>query len=84
MDYVWGIDYLCLMEPDENGLTHVTLPEFINTIYDMNGEFKLDCLDLDGIGLDTNIVLVKLKEVAQRSKMGGNKGIHLTYEKEGV
>jgi hypothetical protein len=72
------------MEPDENGLTHVTLPEFINTIYDMNGEFKLDCLDLDGIGLDTNIVLVKLKEVAQRSKMGGNKGIHLTYEKEGV
>ena len=72
------------MEPDENVLTHVTLPEFINTIYDMNGEFKLDCLDLDGIGLDTNIVLVKLKEVAQRSKMGGNKGIHLTYEKEGV
>ena len=72
------------MEPDENGLTHITLPEFLNTIYDMNGEFKLDCLDLDGIGLDTNIVLVKLKEVAQRSKMGGNKGIHLTYEKEGV
>ena len=81
MDYVWGIDYLCLMEPDENGLTHVTLPQFLNTIYDMNGEFKLDCLDLDGIGLDTNIVLVKLKEVAQRSKMGGNEGIHLGLKK---
>ena len=81
MDYVWGIDYLCLMEPDENGLTHVTLPQFLNTIYGMNGEFKLDCLDLDGIGLDTNIVLVKLKEVAQRSKMGGNEGIHLGLKK---
>jgi len=81
LDYVWGIDYLCLMEPDENGLTHVTLPQFLNTIYDMNGEFKLDCLDLDGIGLDTNIVLVKLKEVAQRSKMGGNEGIHLGLKK---
>jgi len=81
LDYVWGIDYLCLMEPDENGLTHVTLPQFLNTIYGMNGEFKLDCLDLDGIGLDTNIVLVKLKEVAQRSKMGGNEGIHLGLKK---
>ena len=81
MDYVWGIDYLCNMEPDENGLTHVTLPQFLNTIYDMNGEFKLDCLDLDGIGLDTNIVLVKLKEVAQRSKMGGKEGIHLGLKK---
>ena len=69
------------MEPDENGLTHITLPEFLNTIYDMNGEFKLDCLDLDGIGLDTNIVLVKLKEVAQRSKMGGKGGIHLGLKK---
>lgn len=69
------------MEPDENGLTHVTMLQFINTIYDMNGEFKLDCLDLDGIGLDTNIVLVKLKEVAQRSKMGGNEGIHLGLKK---
>jgi len=71
------------MEPDENGLTHVTLPQFLNTIYGMNGEFKLDCLDLDGIGLDldTNIVLVKLKEVSQRSKMGGNEGIHLGLKK---
>jgi hypothetical protein len=47
----------------------------------MKGEFKLDCLGLDGIGLDTNIVLVKLKEVAQRSKMGGNEGIHLGLKK---
>jgi hypothetical protein len=69
------------MEPDENGLTHVTLPEFLNTIYGMNGEFKLDCLDLDGIGLDTNIVLVKLKEARQRSKMGGKEGIHLGLKK---
>ena len=69
------------MEPDENGLTHVTLPEFLNTIYDMNGEFKLDFLDLDGIGLDTNIVLVKLKETRQRSKMGGKEGIHLGLKK---
>ena len=69
------------MEPDENGLTHITLPEFLNTIYDMNGEFKLDFLDLDGIGLDTNIVLVKLKETRQRSKMGGKEGIHLGLKK---
>jgi hypothetical protein len=47
----------------------------------MNGEFKLDFLDLDGIGLDTNIVLVKLKEARQRSKMGGKEGIHLGLKK---
>ena len=69
------------MEPDENGLTHVTLPQFLNTIYDMNGEFKLDFLDLDGIGLETNTVLVKLKELRQRSKMGGKEGIHLGLKK---
>ena len=69
------------MEPDENGLTHVTLSEFVNTIYDMNGEFKLDFLDLDGIGLETNTVLVKLKEPRQRGKMGGKEGIHLGLKK---
>jgi len=69
------------MEPDENGLTHVTLSQFLNSIYGMDGEFKLDCLDLDGIGLDTNKVLVKLKEARQRGKMGGKEGIHLGLKK---
>ena len=80
MDYVWGIDYLCLMEPQDeltynNGLTHVTLPEFLNTMYDMTGEFNLD--------YGTDSVIEKLRQLLERKKMGGNRGIHMSYEEEG-
>jgi hypothetical protein len=76
LDYVWGIDYLCLMEPqDEYGLTHVTLPEFLNTMYDMTGELNLD--------YGTDSVIEKLRQLLERKKMGGNKGIHMSYEEEG-
>jgi hypothetical protein len=61
------------MEPDENGLTHVTLPQFLNTIYDMHGELNLD--------YDMDIVMEKLRSIAERSKMGGNEGIHLGLKK---
>ncbi len=81
MDYVWGIDYLCLMEPQDeltyynNGLTHVTLSEFLNTLYDMNGEINLE--------YGTDSVTDKLRELLERKKMGGNRGIHMSYEEEG-
>ena len=80
MDYVWGIDYLCLMEPQDeltynNGLTHVTLPEFLNTMYDMTGELNLD--------YGTDSVIEKLRQLLERKKMGGNRGIHMSYEEEG-
>ena len=80
MDYVWGIDYLCIMEPQDeltynNGLTHVTLPEFLNTMYDMTGEFNLD--------YGTDSVIEKLRQLLERKKMGGNRGIHMSYEEEG-
>ena len=62
------------MEPqDEYGLTHVTLPEFLNTMYDMSGEFDLD--------YDTDCIMEKLRQLVERKEMGGNKGIHLSYEK---
>ena len=80
MDYVWGIDYLCLMEPQDeltynNELTHITLPEFLNTMYDMTGEFNLD--------YGTDSVIEKLRQLLERKKMGGNRGIHMSYEEEG-
>ena len=80
MDYVWGIDYLCLMEPKDeltynNELTHVTLPEFLNTMYNMTGEFNLD--------YGTDCVMEKLRQLLERKKMGGNRGIHMGYEEEG-
>ena len=80
MDYVWGIVYLCIMEPQDeltyynNGLTHVTLPEFLNTLYDMNGEINLE--------YGTDSVTDKLRELLERKKMGGNEGIHMRHEKE--
>ena len=80
MDYVWGIDYLCIMEPQDeltynNGLTHVTLSEFLNVMYDMTGEFNLD--------YGTDSVIEKLRQLLERKKMGGNRGIHMGYEEEG-
>jgi len=58
------------MEPQDeliynnNGLTHLTLSEFLNTLY------------------DTDFVTDKLRELLERNKMGGNEGIHISYEKE--
>ena len=80
MDYVWGIDYLCLMEPKDeltynNELTHVTLPEFLNTMYNMTGEFNLD--------YGTDCVMEKLRQLLERKKMGGSRGIHMRHEEEG-
>ena len=77
MDYVWGIDYLCLVEPKDeltynNELTHVTLSEFLNTLYNMNGEINLE--------YGTDSVTDKLRELLERKKMGGNRGIHMSYE----
>jgi hypothetical protein len=68
------------MEPQDeltynNGLTHVTLPEFLNTMYDMHGELNL--------GYNTDCVMEKLRELLERKKMGGNRGIHMSYEEEG-
>ena len=68
------------MEPQDeltynNGLTHVTLPEFLNTIYGMTGELNLE--------YDMDIVMEKLRSIAERGKMGGNRGIHMSYEEEG-
>ena len=81
MDYVWGIDYLCIMEPQDeltyynNGLTHVNLSEFLNTLYNMNGEINLE--------YGTDSVTDKLRELLERKKMGGNRGIHMRHEEEG-
>ena len=80
MDYVWGIDYLCLVEPKDeltynNELTHVTLSEFLNVMYDMHGELNL--------GYNTDCVTDKLRELLERKKMGGNRGVHMSYEEEG-
>ncbi len=79
MDYVWGIDYLCLMETKDeltynNELTHVTLSEFLNVMYDMHGELNL--------GYNTDCVTDKLRELLERKKMGGNRGVHMSYEEE--
>ena len=68
------------MEPQDeltynNGLTHVTLPEFLTTLYNMNGELNL--------GYNTDCVMEKLRELLERKKMGGNRGIHMSYEEEG-
>jgi hypothetical protein len=66
------------MEPQDeltynNGLTHVTLSEFLNTLYDMTGELNLE--------YDMDIVMEKLRSIAERSKMGGNEGIQLGLKK---
>jgi len=79
LDYVWGIDYLCIMEPQDeliynNGLTHVTLSEFLTTLYNMNGEINLE--------YGTESVTDKLRELLERNKMGGSRGIHMRHEKE--
>ena len=68
------------MEPQDeltyynNGLTHVTLPEFLNTMHVMTGEFNLD--------YGTDSVIEKLRQLLERKKMGGNRGIHISYEEE--
>jgi len=58
-----------------NELTHVTLSEFLNVMYDMHGELNL--------GYNTDCVTDKLRELLERKKMGGNRGIHMSYEEEG-
>ena len=68
------------MEPKDeltynNELTHVTLSEFLNVMYDMHGELNL--------GYNTDCVTDKLRELLERKKMGGNRGIHMSYEEEG-
>jgi len=68
------------MEPQDeltynNGLTHVNLSEFLNTLYNMNGEINLE--------YGTDSVTDKLRELLERKKMGGNRGIHMSYEEEG-
>ena len=68
------------MEPKDeltynNELTHVTLSEFLNVMYDMHGELNL--------GYNTDCVTDKLRELLERKKMGGNRGVHMSYEEEG-
>jgi len=69
------------MEPQDeltyynNGLTHVNLSEFLNTLYNMNGEINLE--------YGTDSVTDKLRELLERKKMGGNRGIHMRHEEEG-
>ena len=68
------------MEPQDeltynNGLTHVNLSEFLNTLYNMNGEINLE--------YGTESVTDKLRELLERKKMGGSRGVHMSYEEEG-
>jgi len=41
----------------------------------MTGEFNLD--------YGTDSVIEKLRQLLERKKMGGNRGIHMSYEEEG-